>query len=142
MLFGRRKRTITRLLIVEDEPLVAFDAEHILTEAGYEVLATVDTIAAALAHIADGQPQLVLLDINLSDGNGLAIAERAHANGVPVLIVSGLCPDQAQMLAMGWLAKPYRPRDLIGAVAAIEAMVDGQPPKTFPTGLSLFAPAG
>jgi DNA-binding response OmpR family regulator len=142
MLFGRRKRTITRLLIVEDEPLVAFDAEHILIEAGYDVLATVDTIAAALSHMADGAPHLVLLDINLSDGNGLAIAERAHAEGVPVLIVSGVCPDQAQALAVGWLAKPYRPRDLTNAIAAIEAMVEGASPRSRPGGLSLFAATG
>ena len=34
MLFGRHERTIRRILVVEDEPLVAFDNEHLLKEAG------------------------------------------------------------------------------------------------------------
>ena len=44
MIFGRKRRVITRLLVVEDEPLVAFDTEHLLTEEGYEVVATVDRV--------------------------------------------------------------------------------------------------
>ena len=47
MLFGKRERTIRRILVVEDEPLVAFDNEHMLQDAGYEVVATVDTLADA-----------------------------------------------------------------------------------------------
>ena len=47
MLFGKRERLIRRILIVEDEPLVAFDNEHTLTDAGYEVVATVDSYADA-----------------------------------------------------------------------------------------------
>src|ERR671916_556112 len=48
MLFGKRERAIRRILIVEDEPLVAFDNEHLLRECGYEVVATVDTLAEAV----------------------------------------------------------------------------------------------
>ena len=45
MLFERQSHTLRRLLIVEDEPLVAFDNEHVLTDAGYQVVATVDGVA-------------------------------------------------------------------------------------------------
>ena len=38
MLFGKRERLIRRILIVEDEPLVAFDNEYLLKDAGYEVV--------------------------------------------------------------------------------------------------------
>ena len=51
MLFAKRERRIRRILIVEDEALVAFDNEHGLTEAGYEVVATVDCLADAAAVI-------------------------------------------------------------------------------------------
>ncbi|WP_448657557.1 response regulator [Sphingomonas sp. CJ99] len=142
MLFSRRKRRITRVLIVEDEPLVAFDAEHLLSEAGYAVVATVDTVSAALVHLDNDDPHLVLLDINLSDGTGLAIAERAQQLGVPVLIVAGLCPDQARVAAVGWLAKPYRPRDLTGAIGVIEAIGSGRSPRSVPERLSIFAAVG
>ena len=43
MLFVKRKRLIERILLVEDEPLVAFDTEHFLTHEGFEVVATVDS---------------------------------------------------------------------------------------------------
>ena len=49
MLFGKRARMINRILIVEDEPLVAFDNEHFLRDAGYVIVGTVDTVAEAVA---------------------------------------------------------------------------------------------
>ena len=56
MLFARRKRLISRLLLVEDEPLVAFDTEHFLREAEFEIVATVDRVADALEDGAHGSP--------------------------------------------------------------------------------------
>ncbi|MBL7372976.1 response regulator, partial [Escherichia coli] len=51
-MFGRKKRRIERVLVAEDEPLVAFDTEHFLTGEGFAVAATVDTVAEALRVIA------------------------------------------------------------------------------------------
>ena len=48
MMFGRKKRRITRILIVEDEPLVAFDTEHFLREEEFEIVATVDSVVDAM----------------------------------------------------------------------------------------------
>ena len=53
MLFGKRERRIRRILIVEDEPLVAFDNEYMLRDAGYEIVATVDSPADAIEVIDD-----------------------------------------------------------------------------------------
>lgn len=50
-LFGRKKRRLVKLLVVEDEPLVAFDTEHVLTDAEFEVVATVDRVSKAVALI-------------------------------------------------------------------------------------------
>jgi hypothetical protein len=44
MLFAKRERAIRRIVIIEDEPLIAFDNEHLLGEAGYEVVATIDNL--------------------------------------------------------------------------------------------------
>ena len=44
MLFGKRERHIRRILVVEDEPLVAFDNEYQLSDMGFEVVGTVDNI--------------------------------------------------------------------------------------------------
>lgn len=141
MLFGRKQRRISRLLIVEDEPLVAFDAEHYLTEHGFEVVATVDTVAAATALLESDAPiDLVLADLQLADGSGIDVARTAQRRGVPVMFVTGRTPDEvaASALALGCLAKPYPQRDLIAAIAAIETVVEGKTPRRPPPGLRLF----
>lgn len=142
MLFGKKKRRISRLLLVEDEPLVAFDTEHFLRDAEFEVVATVDRVADALAIVADDtELDLVLVDISLADGSGVDVARAAHAAGIAVLFVTGQCPEGGREVAAGCLAKPYAQRDLLAAIAAIEAVLDGRPPKRLPGGFSLFAQA-
>jgi DNA-binding response OmpR family regulator len=141
-LFGRKRRQGKRLLVVEDEPLVAFDTEHFLSDAGYTVVATVDRVAAALPLVGDGQAiDCVLLDVNLADGNGLEVARAAQQADVPVLLVTGECPAEARALAVGCLAKPYAQRDLLAAIEAIEAVREGRAPRRLPAGFALFAAA-
>ncbi len=139
MLFDTHMRTINRLLIVEDEPLVAFENEHGLAEAGYDVVATVDGVAAAIHVIETDSLDLVLADIRLSDdGDGIEVARVAGRSGVPVLFVSGHCPVEARQLAVGCLAKPYRVRDLLDAIEAIEAMLQNKRKRRLPAGLTLY----
>lgn len=142
MLFGKKQRRIVRLLIVEDEPLIAFDTEHLLTEDGYEVVATVDKVADASALIADGSAiDLVLVDVNLADGSGVDVARAAHGRTIPVLFVTGQCPGEAEAFASGCLSKPYTQRSLLGAIGAIESALDGKRPRRLPRGLRLFEKA-
>jgi DNA-binding response OmpR family regulator len=141
MLFGKRERAIRRIVIVEDEPLVAFDNEHLLREAGYEVVATVDSLAEAVRVLGeDDDVQLVLSDITLSgDGDGMDVARAAAAKGVPVLFVTGTCPEEARSLAIGCLAKPYSDRMLKNALEALDRKLRGEPVKRVPAGLSIYA---
>ncbi|PTQ08611.1 response regulator [Sphingomonas oleivorans] len=141
MLFGRRDRhhILRRILIVEDEPLVAFDNEHFLREAGFEIVATVDGVADAIRIIQHEAIDLVLADVRLSGGgNGIDVAHAAHEKEMPVLFVTGACPIEARALAVGCLAKPYSARDLKAAIEAVEAMLSGQPVKKKPRALTLF----
>lgn len=137
MLFNKRPRLIERLLLVEDEPLVAFDNEHGLKDAGYEVVATVDNVPDALAAI-DEPLDLVLLDIDLAgEGSGVDIARAAQARNLPVLLVTGNPPPDAADYAVGCLAKPYGAGALRAALAAVDAMLGGDTPKDTP-GLTLY----
>lgn len=139
MLFGKRERLIRRILIVEDEPLVAFDNEHMLGEAGYEVVATVDNLAAAREVIEAEQLDLVLTDIRLNgDGDGTEVAQIAAGKGVPVLFVTGFCPEDARSLAIGCLAKPYSSRVLRAALDALDGHLQGEEVKKLPAELSLY----
>jgi len=141
MLFGRKERAINRILIVEDEALVAFDNERFLADAGYEIVATVDSLETALVQIEEEKIDLVLADVRLSgDGDGLDVARAAHGAKIPVLFVSASCPIEARAVAIGHLAKPYASRDLRTAIEAVDATLRGEEPKKTPAALSLYLP--
>ncbi|MBY8827688.1 response regulator [Hephaestia mangrovi] len=141
MLFGRRPRQINRVLIVEDEPLIAFDTEHFLSEEGFEIHATVDRVAQAIEHIeTSGESiDLVLVDVQLADGSGIEVAEAAHRHGVAALFVTGDCPSEAKHVAAGCLAKPYQQRDLLGAIRAIDDVLQARKVRKLPAAFTLFA---
>ena len=140
MVFGSRKKVISRLLVVEDEPLVAFDNEHSLTEEGFEVVATVDRVADAIAAL-DSNPDvhLVLADVTLADGSGVDLAREAHGRGIAVIFCTADCPEGGRAFAHGCLAKPYRPADLLAAIDAVDGQLQGHArPRRLPPGFSLF----
>ena len=142
MLFSKRERRIRRILIVEDEPLVAFDNEYMLQDAGYEVVATVDSLAAAVEVIHGEALDLVLTDISLTgDGDGIDVARAAGAKGVHVLFVTGHCTEEAKSVALGSLAKPYSERVLLSALDAIDDHLQGKALKKLPEQLTLYAAA-
>jgi DNA-binding response OmpR family regulator len=140
MLFGKKERTIRRILVVEDEPLVAFDNEYLIKDAGYEVVATVDTVEDARKAIEEEEDvDLVLLDISLSDGSGIEVARMAQAKGINVLFVTGECPAEHEHLAVGCLSKPYSDKVLKSAIEAIDALASGGKLKKVPDQLTLFS---
>ncbi len=127
------------MLIVEDEPLVAFDNEHALTQAGFQVVATVDRADAARRYLDPGQIDAALLDVTLADGaSGIELARYASERGIPVLFVTGTCPGEAQPWAYGCLGKPYHPQDLVRSIDMIDAVVRGEAVQGSPPGLTLF----
>jgi DNA-binding response OmpR family regulator len=141
MLFAKRERAIRRIVIVEDEPLVAFDNEHLLGEAGYEVVATLDNFSDVLRLLDQEEDHLdlILCDIKLrGEGDGVDVARAAALRKVPVLFVSGSCPLDARSLAVGCLAKPYSDKMLKNAIVALDRKLQGKPVKRVPAGLSFY----
>lgn len=139
MLFGKGERAIRRILIVEDEPLVAFDNEHLLRDCGYEVVATVDNLADAVRVLGEEPVDLVLSDVSLNgDGDGMDVARAAAARQVPVLFVTANCPMEARSLGIGCLAKPYSDKVLKAALDALDRKLQGKAVKKLPAGLSLY----
>jgi len=139
MLFSKRERRISRIMIVEDEPLVAFDNEHMLIDAGYEVVATVASLADARTVIESEPLDLVLTDITLSgEGDGLDVARAAGEKAIPVLFVTGNCSERAKALALGCLSKPYSERVLLSALNTIDDHLQGKELKKVPEQLILY----
>ena len=143
MLFGKRKHIVKRILVVEDEPLTAFDNEQMLGDLGYEVVATLDSFDAAIACIDREKVDLILSDYRLQgERTGLDLARAAKQRGVPILFATGhTLPPEATELAVGVLMKPYSERTLKGALASIDRLLAGEPPKP-PRGMQLFPAAG
>jgi response regulator of citrate/malate metabolism len=140
MVFRKRERAISKILVVEDEPLVAFDNEHLLQDAGYQVIGTVDSLEDARRLIEEAEElDLVLTDVTLSgEGSGIEVAQAAHAKGIAVLFVTGACPADAKHMAVGCLAKPYSDKVMKGALEAVDALLRGEPVKKVPDQLTLF----
>ncbi|MFM6853969.1 MAG: response regulator, partial [Sphingopyxis sp.] len=140
-LFNRQKRRIRRLLIVEDEPIVAFDNEYGLSNAGYDVVATVDRGDLAIAHLDRDRVDLVILDMHLAGAiGGLDVARAAAQRGVAVLFATATDAAMARDVAVAWLAKPYNPAALIAALRAIDAVLCGDNPPAATPGLTMFCP--
>ncbi|HWJ69253.1 MAG TPA: response regulator [Sphingobium sp.] len=142
MFFSKGRQGLSRVLIVEDEPLLAFDTERALQHAGYDVVATVDRFRDAEAVIAnDGAIDLLIVDIRLRGArSGLDLARHASARGIAVLFATASCPDEAQAMgiALGVLAKPFELRSLARAIAVCGRLLAGQPAGRLPAGLTLF----
>jgi two-component system, response regulator PdtaR len=139
MLFGKRERLIRRIMIVEDEPLVAFDSEHALGEAGYEVVATVDSLAEAIAVLEREPLDLVLTDIGLAgEGDGHDVARAARGKGVPVLFVTARPSEEGRALGIACLAKPYSIAVLEKALRTVDGLLQGRKPRRLPRQLTVF----
>ena len=139
MLFGKRKRIVKRILIVEDEPLTAFDTETMLGDLGYEVVATLDSFDAAMAMLERERIDLVISDVRLHGRElGIDLAKAAKARGIPTLLVTGHEPPDASSMAIGCLHKPYSERQLRRALDNIERHLSGKPAKP-QKGLEFFA---
>src|SRR3954466_1065164 len=115
-----------RVLVVEDEAIVAMLVEDKLAEAGAMVLGPAGSVAEALrlieAAATDGGLSGAVLDINL-DGIGVApVADRLAALGVPFLFATGWVVDGPLVgghAAVPVLEKPFDSRTLVAAVDAL-----------------------
>jgi two-component system, response regulator PdtaR len=138
MLFGKRKQVVKRILIVEDEPLTAFDNENILGDAGYTIVATVDDLDEALNVLEREKVDLVLSDVRLrKQQTGIQLARAAKDKGVPTLFATGHPYPAAAEIAVGCLMKPYTERQLTKAIECVDRHLQGEKIKP-PKGLALF----
>lgn len=142
MLFGKQTQIVKRILIVEDEPLTAFDNENILRDAGYEIVATVDDLDEALAVLKREPIDLILSDVRLrKQQTGIELAKAARKKGIPTMFATGHSYPGAADIAVGCLLKPYTERQLCKAIELVDRHLQGEKVKP-PKGLQLFVPDG
>lgn len=112
-----------KILIVEDEFLIAMECERILADAGHEVVGTAADERQALSLAERSRPDLVLMDLRLARGSdGIKVAKAIRSRcGVRSLFVSAHGERESQFLGRatdpaGWLIKPYTADMLLDAV--------------------------
>ncbi|MDI6624091.1 MAG: response regulator [Brevundimonas sp.] len=131
-----------RILIIEDEALVAMELRFVLEDLGHEVVATVADAASARDIVRESDVDLALVDIHLSDGpTGVALGrELGQELGVSVLFMTAN-PGMVRDGVAGTIGVLSKPTD----EAAVQKAVDyalrrrsGAPVQYAPPGLQLF----
>ena len=133
-----------KVLIVEDDLMLADFAEEILVEHGYEISGIARTVADAVSLARHSNPDLVILDLRLADGGlGTEVAAQLPPFGRPgILYVTGNMSQLVLTCGDACLAKPYRAVDLLrGLEIVAEIVATGKARPPFPRGFQLLHPA-
>jgi two-component system, response regulator PdtaR len=133
-----------RILIVEDDPLVALALKMFLIELGHTVVGTAADTIGAVRVVEDGvNANLAIVDLYLARGSsGIETAVQIHhLSGVASVFLT--CDAEGaragRHAALGCLAKPLSGRKLATALNAIEALVQGRNVNDVPAELELFS---
>ncbi len=130
-----------RVLIVEDDFFVGSLVEDQLKEDGHEVVGRVSSASAARGLVAESQPDLMLVDIHLDDGEtGCVFAhEMREKLNIPTIFITG-SPAKARECddALGVLVKPFAAASVSAALDAAEVIAAGGAPSRATAGLELF----
>lgn len=85
-----------KILIVEDETIVALDTKSTLKKLGYEVTDIVTNYEDTMKSILDNKPDIILMDIFLKNSiNGIEISKKINEkDSIPIIFVSAYCDDE------------------------------------------------
>jgi CheY-like chemotaxis protein len=112
---------VPRVLVLEDEPLIAMMVQEWLGELGCETIGPAHTVPAALALIGDGPLDGAILDVIIGSGDCAPVADVLHRQGVPFALATGRDPDglAARYGHALSLPKPYDFAAMRGAVTKL-----------------------
>lgn len=112
----------TRILVVEDEFLIALDIAGVLEQAGLSVVGPAGTVGDALQALEREVVHGALLDAHLAGEPVGRIADALKARGIPFAFVSGYGREQLPLAhrAVPLVKKPFTGKDLLAAVACFK----------------------
>jgi DNA-binding response OmpR family regulator len=110
-----------RVLIVEDEMLVAMNIEDMLLDLGHEVAGIASRLAPGLALARDAEIDAAVLDVNLAGEPSFPIADLLEERGVPFIFATGygLQGIEERYRGRTVLQKPFRLADLDAALRTV-----------------------
>ena len=110
---------MTKILIVEDETIVALDTKSTLIKLGYEVIDIVTNYDEAVSSFSNNKPDIILMDIYLNHSlSGIEISKKINKiSNTPIIFMSAYCDDEilsqaAKTEPFGYLVKPFNRNDL------------------------------
>lgn len=121
---ARNHALLGRALLVEDNLIIALDAEDMLTTAGAESVDVASSVRDAVDLIERNRPDFALLDVNLTGETSFPVAERLKQQGVPFIFATGYGDDlevPAEFEDVGVVSKPYEAADVVAALKAAMA---------------------
>lgn len=115
-----------KILVVEDESLIALDIKLILEKEGYEVITNIKTVETAIHCIEEKEPNLVLIDINLNQNkDGIDLGSYLLSKDtIPYLYITSYSNKITLERANdtrphGYIVKPFRPDTLITTISVV-----------------------
>jgi len=115
---------MNRILLVEDDHILAFSVEYTLKEEGFQI-SVVNCLEAARRCLDESEFDLVLLDVKLPDGNGYEFCKEIRRTFRVSVIFLTACDEEVnivQGLDMGaddYVTKPFRIRELVSRIKAV-----------------------
>ncbi|MEX2613144.1 MAG: response regulator transcription factor, partial [Gaiellaceae bacterium] len=112
------------ILVVEDETSIASFVSAYLKNAGYAVR-TASTAQAAVVELTSEVPALIVLDLNLPDGDGVELCRRIRkSSDVPILMLTARDEDVDKIIGLevgadDYMTKPFNPRELVARVKSV-----------------------
>jgi two-component system response regulator RegX3 len=113
-----------KILLIEDDPAIVENLSAFLKEEGFEA-ASVDGQKKAMEYIETERPDLILLDVTLTEGNGYSVCTAIKMKyDIPVIFLTALGDEFSVVtgLDMGaddYISKPFRPRELISRMRSV-----------------------
>lgn len=106
-----------KVLVIEDDALLAFEMQDVLAGAGYEVIGPAATIAKALQLIGAHDIDAAFVDCNLDCGPATAVVERLTAKKIPFVVVTGSARESLppEFSNAAFVRKPFNTAGLLKA---------------------------
>lgn len=119
------------IIIIDDEPKARETIINILKRAGldHEIIGEAETLASGFDLINQKKPDLVLLDINLPDGNGFDLLGRFEKINFRVIFITAYeeyAIKAFKFSALDYILKPFKASDLVGAVEKAREIIIGE----------------
>lgn len=108
-----------RIMLLEDQMLIAMDVEGMLADRGFTAVSTVNSVAEANKLIGRAPPALAVLDINLGDDTSISVAQKLRELGVPFVFATGYGEGRVippELADVPVVRKPYDAENLLRAL--------------------------